>query len=226
MPHTVERQIPAVAAPLTGMAAPAAVTMLLSAGLIFSVQPLLGRLILPYFGGVPSVWNTAVLFFQAALLLGYGYAHLLAKHVPLQQQVGIHGALLLLSMLFLPVALPAGWSPQDGQVLPVGISLVLSASIGVPFVVASATAPLLQSWYARSWTNRDTGPYFLYIASNVGSLLGLISYPFLIEPGFSLAAQGRLWSVGFGVLVVGTLACGLMARGHFPARDGIGGASV
>jgi hypothetical protein len=197
----------------------AAATMMLSAGLTFSVQPLLGRLILPYFGGVPSVWNTVMLFFQAALLLGYGYAHLLAQRIPLQQQVAVHGALLLLSMLFLPVALPDGWSPQDGQTPPLAIIPVLSASIGVPFVVASATAPLLQSWYARSRAARSSDPYFLYAASNVGSLLGLISYPLLIEPRFGLFAQGRLWSLGFGLLTAGTLACGLMARNGFRARQ-------
>src|SRR5262249_14743707 len=145
MAKTAEGQIPVVA-PRTGMAALAAGTMMVSAALIFSVQPLLGRLILPYFGGVPSVWNTAMLFFQAALLLGYGYAHFLARHGSPRQQVAIHGVLLLLSMLFLPVALPHGWSPQEGQALPLAIILVLSASIGAPFVVASATAPLLQSW--------------------------------------------------------------------------------
>jgi len=219
MADTAERQIPSVAAPSPGIAAIAAGTMVLSAGLIFSVQPLLGRLILPYFGGVPSVWNTAMLFFQTALLLGYGYAHLLTRHVPPRRQVAVHGVLLLLSMLFLPVALPDGWSPQDGRALPLAIILVLSASIGFPFVVASATAPLLQSWYARSRADRGSDPYFLYAASNVGSLLGLVSYPILIEPAFGLAAQGRLWSLGFGLLVAGALAYGLMARSNFRARE-------
>ena len=230
MAETAENPIPSVSASRAGMVALAAATMVLSAGLIFSVQPLFGRLILPYFGGVPAVWNTAMLFFQAALLLGYGYAHLLARHLPPRRQVAAHAALLLLSLLFLPAALPEGWSPQEGQAFPLAIILVLSASIGVPFVVASATAPLLQSWYARSRADRRSDPYFLYAASNVGSLLGLVSYPLLIEPGFGLAAQGRLWSLGFGLLAVGTLACGLVARGGFragePEWQAIHGASV
>jgi hypothetical protein len=219
MTERAEPQIGATADGAAYLTAVAAATMVLSAGLVFSVQPLFGRLILPHFGGVPSVWNTAMLFFQAALLLGYGYAHLLARHVPPKWQVFAHGSLLLASMLFLPAALPDGWSPTNTHILPVAIILVLSGSIGVPFVVASATAPLLQSWYARSRAGRGSDPYFLYAASNLGSLLGLISYPLVIEPSLGLMAQGGLWSLGFGLLAAGTLACGLLARSSFAARD-------
>jgi hypothetical protein len=219
MAERAEPQIAAAADGAAYLTAVAAATMVLSAGLVFSVQPLFGRLILPYFGGVPSVWNTTMLFFQAALLLGYGYAHLLARHVPPRWQVFAHGAFLLLSMLFLPAGLPDGWSPPTAQILPIAIILVLSASIGVPFVVASATAPLLQSWYARSRAGRRSDPYFLYAASNLGSLLGLISYPLVVEPSLGLTAQGGLWSLGFGLLAAGTLGCGLLARSGFSARD-------
>jgi hypothetical protein len=219
MTERAEAQIATVTDGSAALPVLAAATMMLSAGLVFSVQPLFGRLILPYFGGVPSVWNTAMLFFQTALLLGYAYAHLLERHVPPRGQIFAHGALLLLSMLFLPAALPDGWLPQEGGFLPLAIILVLSVSIGVPFVVASATAPLLQSWYARARADRGSDPYFLYGASNLGSLLGLISYPLLIEPGLGLGAQGRVWGLGFGLLGVGVLACGLLARSDFAARE-------
>lgn len=203
----------------SGLGALAAATMVLSATLVFSVQPLFGRLILPHFGGVPAVWNTAMLFFQAALLAGYAYAHLLARHVPPGLQAAVHGTLLGVAMLFLPAALPENWSPPDGRSLPTAILLVLSASIGIPFVVASATAPLLQSWYARAHSAQRSDPYFLYAASNVGSLLGLVSYPLLVEPRLGLADQGRLWMAGFALLAAGTLACGLVARARLSPRE-------
>jgi spermidine synthase len=179
--------------------------------LLFLVQPMVGKMVLPRFGGVPAVWNTCQLFFQAALLAGYGYAYLLAARLPVRAQVGCHLAVVLLPVLVLPIALPAGFELGDGS--PVGPLLgLLAVTVGLPFLVVATTAPLIQRWYAASGGPGASDPYFLYALSNLGSLLALLGYPLLIEPHLTLTQQARLWAGGFAVLVALLAWAGLVVR--------------
>ncbi len=185
----------------------------LSAFLLFLIQPMIGKMILPRFGGVPAVWNTCQVFFQFALLAGYGYAHLSVVRLGVRNQVMVHAGLLLLPLLALPIALPAGagWS-GEGTPIPVLLAL-LAVAVGLPFFVVSTTAPLLQRWYAETGEASAGDPYFLYAASNLGSLAALLGYPLAVEPNFTLAEQGRLWAAGFGLLAVLLVSCILTVRG-------------
>ena len=177
-------------------------TLFLTAILVFSVQFMLGKMLLPLLGGAPAVWNTCLVFFQGALLLGYMYAHLQARMPNLRKQLVSHLFLVTASIVFLPVGLLGGWSPPiEGNPVP-WLLFMLSVSIGLPFVLVSATAPLLQSWYARSGATDTNDPYFLYVASNVGSLVGLLGYPLVLEPFLTLYQQSSVWSAGFFVLLV------------------------
>jgi len=176
-------------------------TMFLSAFLLFLIQPMAGKFILPWFGGAPAVWTTCMLFFQALLLAGYAYAHALASRWPLRKQAQWHVALLVvtsLAVLWFSIAPSSAWKPQDDQSPILRILGLLSVSIGAPFLLLSSTAPLLQSWFSR--TRPGSFPYRLYALSNLGSLLAILSYPFLIEPSISLQRQTTIWSwtfVGF-----------------------------
>ena len=179
--------------------------------LLFLVQPMFGRMILPRLGGAPSVWNTAMLFYQGMLLLGYLYAHRLSR-LPLKRQLAVHGALFALAALSLPVGL-AGFYPQDPGAWPaLWLIGLLGASIGPTFFLVSSQAPLMQSWFARSDDPDAASPYFLYAASNAGSLLALAAYPLLVEPRLPLAAQSWLWSAGFLALALMAVGCGLIVR--------------
>jgi spermidine synthase len=169
-------------------------SLFLSAFLLFLFQPMVGKMLLPWLGGAAGVWTTCVLFFQAMLLAGYVYAHLLSRIRDIRKQVLIHGIVLLIPFAFLPVRF-TGTSSQGGLLL----QLLVSAS--VPFFAVSATAPLLQSWYSRAKSASSHDPYFLYAASNAGSLLALIAYPFVIEPALGISIQNRLWLMLYGVLV-------------------------
>lgn len=176
-----------------------AVAIFTSAALVFVVQPMVTKLVLPMLGGSPAVWNTAMVFFQTALLAGYGYAHLLQKVGSIKTQVGVHLALLLLAALFLPLSIN-GWLGDPDPAAPIGWLLAtLTLSIGAPFAVLSATAPLLQAWYARVRAGHADGqnPYVLYAASNLGSFLALLSYPVLVEPLTALSEQRLGWSGGY-----------------------------
>ncbi len=167
--------------------------VILGAFLLFQVQPLIARLLLPFFGGGASVWTACMLFFQVLLLAGYAYAHGLSK-LALRQQLQLHTAILLLSLLALPIGLTEGFSPQaEAPLLQLVVALFLS--VGVPYAVLSATGPLLQQWFARQFAARS--PYFLYSWSNAASLLALLSFPFLIEPNLTSLWQTRSWSLGF-----------------------------
>jgi hypothetical protein len=181
-----------------------------SAFLLFSVQPMVSRLVLPRLGGSPSVWNTCVLFFQAALLLGYLYADLSATRLRLRGQVILHGAVLMAGLALLPLSIGEG-APDAATSPPLWLLGRLTLSIGVPFFVISATAPMLQNWFARTSHRQAHDPYFLYAASNTGSLLALLAYPVVIETTLGLTAQRMLWSTGFALVAVGVLACGLLA---------------
>lgn len=185
-------------------------TMLLSASLLFIVQPLFARMVLPLLGGAPQVWNTAMVFYQGMLLMGYLYAHLGTARLGVRQQAALHTVLLLVPFLVLPIGLPAGWMPPtESSPIPWLLASLLVA-VGLPFFVVSATSPLLQRWFARTEHPAAHDPYFLYAASNLGSILGLLSYPFLLEPTLRLAEQSNLWAAGYGILVALMLACAVM----------------
>lgn len=186
-----------------------AVAIFLSAFLLFQIQPLAGKELLPWFGGSAEVWSACLLFFQAALFLGYLYAHLVGTRLAPRAQGALHLALLALSLAFLPISAGAAWKPPD-QSWPVPrILAFLAATVGLPYFLLSANGPLLQRWY----TLRSPGaPWRLYALSNFGSLLGLLSYPFLVEPALPLTAQRALWSGGYALFVaaVGVCAVGLV----------------
>lgn len=186
-------------------------TIFLSAFLLFLVQPMMGKMILPMLGGTPAVWNTCMLFYQATLLAGYGYVHVMTSKIELQHQVAVHLALLLVPVLMLPIGLPAGWTPPDQPNPAWWVLLLLSVVIGPPFFLLSTTAPLLQKWF--SWTDHPSAadPYFLYAASNAGSMAALFGYPLLVEPWFPLKGtqgftQTIIWSAGY-LLLVCCIAC-------------------
>lgn len=194
-----------------------AVAIFTSAALVFSVQPIMGRLLLPMLGGSPSVWNTSMVFFQAALLVGYAYAHLLQRIGSLRGQVGIHMGLLVVALLlFWPLRLHETMGlPDTGQPIPWLIGS-LALAVGAPFAILSATAPLMQAWFARvrQGTEEGANPYVLYAASNLGSFAALLAYPVLIEPLSGLAAQTMGWSVAYGgfILLVGALGFVVWSR--------------
>lgn len=190
-----------------------AAAIFLGAWLLFQIQPVIGKMILPWFGGSPAVWTTCLLFFQILLLAGYAYADLLARWRDPLRQALVHGALLGLALATLPITPGAAWKPPDGT-HPVGrILLLLTVSVGLPYVLLSATSPLLQTWFARVYPGRS--PYRLYALSNIGSLGALLSYPFVVEPALTTGQQDLLWSAAFSVFVVG---CGALAWGLWRAR--------
>lgn len=190
-----------------------AATLFLSAGLLFVVQPMVAKMALPGLGGSPSVWNTSMCFFQAMLLLGYAYAHLLATRVGLWTQAVIHGCVVLIAATFLPIDLSSATPPPNGT--PV-LWLVgqLAITVGPPFFALSATAPLLQRWFSRSDHPSAADPYFLYASSNAGSLLALLAYPLLIEPNLPLPMQSRSWAVGLALMLAGIAVCWIGCRLH------------
>jgi len=181
-------------------------TILLSALLLFQVQPLVSKYILPWFGGCPAVWTTCLLFFQTLLFGGYLYAHLSQRFLPLRTQVAVHVLLVAAALLLLPIAPGEDWKPADSAVPTWRILVLLTATVGLPFFALSATSPLVQAWFSRSYPGRS--PYRLYALSNVGSLVGLLSYPFLFEPAFELSTQSVLWSLVFGGYALLCFLCG------------------
>jgi SAM-dependent methyltransferase len=193
-------------------------TIFLSAALLFLVQLVFARMVLPLLGGSAAVWNTAMVFYQAVLLGGYAYAHLLARRLPLRGQVPLHALVLLAPALVLPFAVPAGWTPPaESNPIPWLLGL-LAVGVGLPFFAVSTTSPLLQKWFAATGHPQANDPYFLYAASNAGSLLGLLAYPFLIEPNSSLVAQARVWAWGYAALALLFLAAGFIAWKNSGAR--------
>jgi len=189
-------------------------TIFLSASLLFFVQPLFTKIVLPHVGVAPAVWTTAMLFFQTVLIGGYLYAHLITRHLPVWAQITLHLAIWAAALTFLPLAVVEGWR-YDAEQAAVGQTLLLFAGgVGLPFAVLSANAPLIQSWYARSGGYSSNDPYFLYGASNLGSLIALLGFPLVAEPLFGAVQIGRGWTVGFWALGALLLASGFMARGH------------
>lgn len=182
-------------------------TLFLSAGLTFLVQPMFAKFVLPLFGSTPAVWNTSMLFFQTTLLAGYLYAHEITRRLGVRRQAAVHVGVLLVPLLVLPVGVSSGWiPPADSNPVPWLLGL-LAVAVGLPFFVISTTAPLLQRWLSATDHPAAADPYFLYRASNLGSVLGLLGYPLVVEPSMRLAEQGRLWSAGYGLLVLLVLAC-------------------
>jgi SAM-dependent methyltransferase len=203
-----------------------ALTIFLSAFLLFQVQPLIGKCILPWFGGGPAIWTTCMLFFQTVLLAGYAYAHLVRTHLKERRQAVVHAALLVGAVLLLPIAPSAAWKPEEAGDPTWRILLVLAASVGVPYFALSATSPLLQAWFSATHPGRS--PYRLYALSNAGSLLALASYPFLIEPELRLKTQALAWSAGFAVFVIFGALCAMRlwraepaAAAEAPAGEGL-----
>ncbi|PYL48683.1 MAG: ferrichrome ABC transporter permease, partial [Verrucomicrobia bacterium] len=188
-----------------------------SAFLLFQVQLLLGKFLLPWFGGTSAIWATCLLFFQVLLLGGYIYAHQIASAFRPSSQGKAHLAFLGITALWLVVAwyfwsspvLPgSSWKPAPGAAPILGIVELLFISIGLPFLLLSSTGPLLQSWYARlDLSKQNKPPYFLYALSNAGSVLGLLSYPFFLEPTFRLKIQSWIWGGGFAVFAVSCAVC-------------------
>lgn len=177
-------------------------TIFLSAWLLFLIQPLFGRMALPLLGGVPSVWNTAMVFFQAVLLLGYLYAHIISKWLSFRAQLGIHMLVMAVALFVLPVSIGASWQSPPAD-MPAGWLLALLAvNIGLPFFAISANAPLLQKWFARTSHPDANDPYFLYGASNLGSMIALLGYPLIIEQVFAVETQSWIWTGGYMLLAV------------------------
>lgn len=177
-----------------------AATIFLGALMLFMVQPIISKLILPWYGGSPAVWTTCMLFFQTLLLAGYSYAHLLDRKLSLGWQMRTHGFVVLLAALTLPISPSAAWEPDPGvdPVLP--ILWLLTCNVGLPFFALAATGPLLQSWFGGVYPS--VAPYRLYALSNVGSLSALLMFPFLLEPNLDSIQQDLLWSTGFGIYLV------------------------
>jgi hypothetical protein len=199
----------------------------LSAALLFAVQPLFTKLVLPRLGGAPSVWSVALVFFQVALLGGYLYAHLLTRYLPGRQSVIVHVLVMLAATLALPLSIASSWGNPPTQGAEFWLIGLFAVSIGLPFFALSANAPLLQAWYARTGHPSSKDPYFLYAASNVGSFLALLSYPFIFEPFTRLSQQTQYWSGLFYVLIALIAVCGVfMVRSKNAAPSGAAVGSV
>ncbi|MDP3179545.1 MAG: hypothetical protein Q8M76_16665, partial [Spirochaetaceae bacterium] len=179
-----------------------ALTIFTGAFLLFQIQPLVGKYILPWFGGGPGVWTTCMLFFQLLLLGVYAYAHLVSRYLKPRTQAVLHVTLLIAALVSLPITPSDTWKPTDGADPVWRILTLLTVSLGLPYLVLSATGPLLQEWFRRSAPGAS--PYRLYALSNVGSLLALVSYPFYFETNFTRLAQAQFWSGG---LIVYAACC-------------------
>ena len=186
-------------------------TVFLNATLLFIIEPMVAKMILPFAGGSPAVWNTSVLFFQAFLLLGYLYAHFASSWFGTPRHALVHLILLLAGVLFLPVAMPADWFTTQKMSQTSTVLAVLVWSIGFPFFVLSAGAPLLQRWLAEAKHPTARDPYFMYAASNLGSMVGLVAYPFFLERRLTLSQQADVWLLGYLVLLLGMAGCILLS---------------
>jgi hypothetical protein len=180
----------------------------LSAALLFAVEPMFTKMVLPRLGGTPQVWSVAMVFFQTALLAGYGYAHLITRYLPGRPSIVVQLALLVIASFTLPLSIASGFGRPPAVDEAFWLLGLFAASIGLPFFALAANAPLLQAWFARSGHPSAGDPYFLYAASNVGSFLALLAYPLAIEPLIRLGDQTRLWSIGFYVLILLIAASG------------------
>ncbi|MGA3284481.1 MAG: fused MFS/spermidine synthase [Verrucomicrobiota bacterium] len=183
-----------------------ALTIFTGAFLLFLVQPLIGKYILPWFGGVPAVWTTCMLFFQVLLLGGYAYAHFSSRRLKPRAQAIMHLALVVAALALLPITPADSWKPDGTENPTLRILALLAVSIGLPYFVLASTSPLMQHWFSR--THPGVSPYRLFALSNVGSLLALVSFPFFFETQFTRTTQARLWGWGMAVYAIG---CGFCA---------------
>ena len=215
--HSAPQQTPAHALRWRLVLAVFTAAVFTSAFLLFAVQPMFTRMVLPRLGGSPSVWSVAMVFFQTMLFAGYAYAHILMRAVQPPVALAVHVVLLITAGLTLPLSIAASWGdpPAHGTAFwLIGLFLV---SIGLPFFALAANNPMLQAWFVRSGHPDTKDPYFLYAASNAGSFLALLSYPFVLEPTLSLRQHSLLWSGGYWLLFVLIAACGYLLL-RSPAR--------
>jgi len=193
-------------------------TLFLSAALLFAVQPMFGRMVLPLLGGSPSVWNTVMVFYQVTLMVGYAYAHALSRR-GVRWWI-LHFVLLVVALSVLPLRVRADQIPPAGGNPVPWLLWTMMSTVALPFLLLSTTGPLLQRWFARTGHLHARDPYFLYAASNVGSMLGLLAYPFLLEPRWALHAQSRGWTAGYLMLLLLIAACAWVARRAATAAGG------
>ncbi|RXT57652.1 hypothetical protein B6S44_04400 [Bosea sp. Tri-44] len=190
-------------------------TIFLSAFLLFGIQPMFAKMVLPKLGGSPAVWSTAMVFFQAMLLAGYAYAHWLVSRFSVRRAALIHIALMAAVILTsLPIRIAAGFDRPPAEAEITWLLTLFAASVGLPFFAVAANGPLLQAWFARTGHEHARDPYFLYAASNIGSFLALLAYPFLVEPFLRLATQTAAWAWGFALLLAGIAGCAGLVLGR------------
>ena len=195
-------------------------SIFVSALLLFSVQPLFTKMVLPRLGGSPAVWSVAMVFFQSLLLGGYAYAHFLMQLRNRMIPVVVHLVLLVIAMLTLPLSISSGWGDPPNSGYAIWLLGLFAVSIGLPFFALAANNPLLQAWFVRTGHPSGPDPYFLYASSNIGSFLALLSYPVLLEPMFTLRTQNLIWTGGYGLLIVLIAGCGvLLLRSPANAAD-------
>src|SRR5664279_4562181 len=183
-----------------------ALTILVSAFLLFQVQPVIAKIILPWFGGSAAVWTTCLLFFQMVLLLGYLYSHATIRYLKPRAQMLLHAGLLLASVVVLPIYPNVSWKPVGSAEPTLQILGLLAVSVGLPYFLLATTGPLMQAWYARRY--QGAMPYRLYALSNAGSMFALLSYPVLFEPVFAGRQQATMWSIAY---IAFALLCGFVA---------------
>src|SRR5947208_5137908 len=181
-----------------------------SALLLFSVQPLFTKMVLPRLGGSPAVWSVAMVFFQTLLLAGYAYAHMLMQIRTRAIPVVIPLVRLVAALLTLPLSIASGWGEPPTSGYAFWLLGLFVVSIGLPFFALAANNPLLQAWFVRTGHPSGRDPYFLYASSNIGSFLALLSYPVLLEPMFTLRTQNLIWTAGYGVLALLIAGCGVL----------------
>ncbi|MGH7138768.1 MAG: hypothetical protein ACREHD_23725, partial [Pirellulales bacterium] len=184
-----------------------ALTIFAAAALLFLLEPMTGKLLLPAFGGAPAVWNVCMAFFQAVLLAAYAYAHWLTRMASVRAQLAIHLVVVALPWLALPFAPRSAFAEDSGGDPTWSLLIVLSLTAGLPFFVVATTSPLLGQWFAASQHRHAADPYYLYAASNAGSILGLLAYPALVEPRLALPGQTMGWTAGYVVLVCLIATC-------------------
>src|SRR6266436_6671463 len=181
-----------------------------SALLLFAVQPLFTKMVLPRLGGSPAVWSVAMVFFQSLLLAGYAYAHFLMQIKSRAVPIAVHLVLLVVALLTLPLSIATGWGEPPTSGYAFWLLGLFAVSIGLPFFALAANNPLLQAWFVRTGHPSGPDPYFLYASSNIGSFLALLSYPALLEPMFTLRTQNLIWTGGYALLIVLIGACGVL----------------
>lgn len=196
-----------------------ALSLFASAALLFLVEPMLAKMLLPLLGGTPAVWNTCLVFFQAALLAGYLYAHASMRWLGRRTQMAVHLTVVAAALLVLPLGVAQSRTPPARGNPVQWILITLLATVGLPFFALSASAPILQKWFAQTRHQSAGDPYFLYAASNAGSLLGLLAYPLLLEPLLPLSLQSRFWSFGYAGLLAMTALCAVLVWRMNPVED-------